>query len=546
MELPVFLIVVIEFCERLCYYTFLGTQKTWLQNQGYGNAQSSSLTSLFGLLSYVSCFFGGWLAETKVGRYRTIAWLVAVYTLGCYLAAVAARAGKESVLLYFVGVFALVALGTGGIKPNVSTFGADQIDPSDPQVARKKELFFSYFYVTINLGSCVAFGFLATAATNGIGSISKQDGFFFAYMVAASAMALALVIFLAGSFCYRKESFETNSNSVIMLWVDCLRSGLHHPLGRVAITGWLSIPVVISMAIVSAFSPSWTTISLTLAVTITCIVCLCAAHRDNAWLGRNEVTQCLDTVPTLLIGNVSFSVLYNSMTTTFFSQACQMDTRLGSGKGALQLNGSVFNLADCLAVIAFTPLISNVCLPGLERYLGRSVTLDMKIYAGLAFAIGAQLVAMSLEYARLGSEVLPIGSSCAPLLPDGSHVHMSSMSAAWMCIPYAMIGIGEVLVNPVLQHFAYESSAPSMRSLMQAFTLFACGGMPGAISTTMNLVLEPYVPNDLNRGNLPAVYFVNVALGLFGGAMYYMVRPGRQHGLSEKTKLMGDAKALYS
>ena len=28
----------------------------------------------------------------------------------------------------------IVALGTGGIKPNVSAFGADQLDVTDPQV----------------------------------------------------------------------------------------------------------------------------------------------------------------------------------------------------------------------------------------------------------------------------------------------------------------------------------------------------------------------------------------------------------------------------
>mmetsp|Transcript_64790 Transcript_64790/g.118332 ORF Transcript_64790/g.118332 Transcript_64790/m.118332 type:complete len:551 (+) Transcript_64790:138-1790(+) len=522
MELPVALIVVIEFCERLCYYTFAGTQKTWLQNQGYSNARSSSLTSLFGLLSYVSCFLGGWLAETKIGRFRTIAVLAAVYTLGCYLAASATRAGSESVALYLVGTFMFVALGTGGIKPNVCTFGADQIDPSDRSAAAKRENFFSYFYVTINLGSCVAFGFLATVATNGIGSISREDGFFFAYLVAACAMAMALIIFLGGHGFYRRESFQTNSDSVLMLCANCLLDGWAHPLGKVALLGWFLLPVLILSAIVNAFITSWAMTSVTLAVTLICILCLCVAHYDNNWLGRNEVTRCLDCVPTLIVGNVAFAILYNTMLTVFYSQSCQMDTRIWRGS-AMQISGAFFNLADCIGVILFTPVVSNFCLPYAERLLGRPVTLDMKVYAGMACAMSSQLVAMVLEYARLNRQTLPIPSLCAPLRPDGVHVAMSDMSAWWMCIPYFLIGMGEVLVLPVLQHFTYEGASPSMRSLMQAFNLFAMGGMPGAISSTLNLAMARFTPNNLNQGSLPAVYQINIVLALFGCALYRVV-----------------------
>jgi dipeptide/tripeptide permease len=52
------------------------------------------------------------------------------------------------------GALGIIALGTGGIKPNVSAFGADQFDEALPQDAREKESFFNWFYLAINVGRC--------------------------------------------------------------------------------------------------------------------------------------------------------------------------------------------------------------------------------------------------------------------------------------------------------------------------------------------------------------------------------------------------------
>lgn len=48
----------------------------------------------------------------------------------------------------------LIAIGTGGIKPNVSAFGGDQFKL--PEQAKHLATFFSIFYLSINLGSMIS------------------------------------------------------------------------------------------------------------------------------------------------------------------------------------------------------------------------------------------------------------------------------------------------------------------------------------------------------------------------------------------------------
>merc|ERR1712039_383768 len=110
------------------------------------------------------------------------------------------------------------------------------------------------------------------------------------------------------------------------------------------------------------------------------------------------------------------------------------------------------------------------------------------------------------------------------LLQDGTHARMSDMSVWWMAIPYAMIGIGEILVNPVLQHTAYEGAPESMRSLLQAFNLFAMGGMPNAISAGISLATKRFTPDNLNDGSLWVAYAINCAIGAVGMFLWWALR----------------------
>ena len=53
----------------------------------------------------------------------------------------------------FIGLF-LIAIGTGGIKPCVAAFGAEQFEL--PQQESQMKSFFSWFYAAINSGALIS------------------------------------------------------------------------------------------------------------------------------------------------------------------------------------------------------------------------------------------------------------------------------------------------------------------------------------------------------------------------------------------------------
>lgn len=66
--------------------------------------------------------------------------------------------GEVSPAFFFPAIY-IVAIGTGGIKPNVSTMGADQFDDRYSQDRKEKGSFFNWYVqwlvkYFINLSSC--------------------------------------------------------------------------------------------------------------------------------------------------------------------------------------------------------------------------------------------------------------------------------------------------------------------------------------------------------------------------------------------------------
>eukprot|EP01134_Creolimax_fragrantissima_P007015 CFRG7015T1 len=528
-------ILVVEMCERLAYYTFAGSQKYFLMHIGYDQAQATSMNAAFSILCYWTPLFGGWLADAVLGRFKTIVYLTALYIVGVFMAAIGAEPNVDNDIIYLIGVMGFVALGSGGIKPNVSNFGGDQYDVTDPEEARQQESFFSYFYMMINIGAAVSYGYLTTLAVNGQPpGIPQEYGFFTAYMIASGCMAIAYVIFLLGSKKYIKKPPSGDPLRGIVHYLGRFWSSGRQ--GKSALSGWVILFIFMFLACGQSFASGNAAeycSYICLVLGPIAIALLSYGHADNSYmvnepdystLTLRECREALETVPTLLVVNVCFSITYNTMNGPLQSVGCQMDCRIGGG----QINASFFNIGDCFAIIIFVPILENFVFPIVTKMTGKEVTRAHKLISGMTVAILAMISAIAIEFARQSADIITVdGSPCSEISEcadniiesdcyTGSNIPMRGLSAFLIFIPFVLIGIGEILVNPVCMYFVYDQAPPRTRSVVQAFNMMCMGAVSNGFTAALTTVFSSYMPNDIDLGDINVFFYIGIAGAAIG------------------------------
>ena len=137
-----------EFAERFCFYGINAILTVYMTKYlRFGDANATTWHSLFKTGAYFFPLIGAVISDVFWGKFRTIMTFSLAYVAGC--AVLALWPGKAGLLF---GLF-LVAFGTGGIKPCVSTNVGDQFTAKNQHLIERA---FSYFYLAINAGSSIS------------------------------------------------------------------------------------------------------------------------------------------------------------------------------------------------------------------------------------------------------------------------------------------------------------------------------------------------------------------------------------------------------
>lgn len=112
------------------------------------------------------------------------------------------KASASQVAFFYASLYT-IAVGAGGTKPNISTFGADQFDDFNPKEKELKASFFNWWMFSSFLGALIA--------TLGLVYIQENLGWGLGYGIPTIGLLLSLFIFYLGTPIYRHKVRRTKS-----------------------------------------------------------------------------------------------------------------------------------------------------------------------------------------------------------------------------------------------------------------------------------------------------------------------------------------------
>jgi POT family proton-dependent oligopeptide transporter len=186
-----------EFAERFSFYGMRAILPLYLSDQmGFGEGEGGRYYTFFLAACYLLPLLGGYIADNFFGKYWTIVGFSVPYVAGQFLV------GFENQYLLIFSL-ALLAMGTGVIKPNISTLMGITYDQQRPGQEKLRSNAFQYFYMSINIG--------AACSQIIVPIVRDQTGsYLIAFIVPAAFMVIALAIFAAGKKYYGTEVINRN------------------------------------------------------------------------------------------------------------------------------------------------------------------------------------------------------------------------------------------------------------------------------------------------------------------------------------------------
>jgi POT family proton-dependent oligopeptide transporter len=175
-----------EMWERFSYYGMRAllilfmTATVAKGGLGFPTSKAGAIDGLYTAMVFLFSLPGGWLADRIIGQRRAVLWGGIIIALGHFSMAI------PSLTTFYFGL-ALIVLGTGLLKPNMSTMVGGLYSENDV----RRDAGFSIFYMGINIGALIS--------PLVCGYLGENINWHYGFGAAGVGMTLGIVQYVLGS-----------------------------------------------------------------------------------------------------------------------------------------------------------------------------------------------------------------------------------------------------------------------------------------------------------------------------------------------------------
>ncbi|KAK0720790.1 POT family-domain-containing protein [Lasiosphaeris hirsuta] len=507
----IYTIAFVELCERFSYYGTAAVFTNFIQwplpagsttGSDYGRSQpgalglgqrtSTALTTFNAFWQYTMPLFGAYVADSFLGRFKTIALALSIDIIGHIVLIMSAippviKNPGGSMATFIVGII-IMGLGTGGFKPNINPLIVEQLDLDrmvvrtlksgervivDPAVTASRV--YHYFYLFINIG--------ALCGQVGMVYCEKYVGFWLSYLLPTTMLLFCPLVMLWGRKRYKRvppqgsvlgKAFKLFGMANRGRWsINPLKTyrKLHDG------TFWEDVKPS-----KMAEKPEW-------------------VDFNDAWVG--EVARGFNACAVFLWYPL-FWICYNQISNNLISQAAIM--RLGGVPNDVLTNLNPF------ALIIIIPLLDTVVYPFLRK-MRLNFTPLKRIAAGYFVAAIAMVWACVLQHYIY--QMSECGSNASGYLDTEKTIRCPEVQiSVWaQSGSYILIAISEILASITSLEYAHSKAPASMRSIVQAICLFTSAIASAIGFALVYLAEDPYLVWN---------YGVVAVMAVVGGSMFWL------------------------
>ncbi|KAI3866076.1 hypothetical protein MKX03_003538 [Papaver bracteatum] len=386
----------------------------------------------------------------------------------------------------------LSALGLGGTRYTIATMGADQFEKPKDQAS-----FFNWYFFSLYVGSIIG--------AVGIVYIQDNVGWDWGVGICLVANLVALVVLLVGKRYYRQVELEKSP---------------YQSLARVVVAAIQKRKVSTSPETRTFYHGSSDVVSVQPSPPSSSLRFLnCAALKTEGdtnedgtiakeWnlctVQQVEDLKTIIKIIPLWLSSFLISIPIGVQISLAVPQALRMDRHIGT---KFQVPAGSFLVSTLLAMAIFITIVDSLVMPTYQKLRCRPLTPLQRVGIGHVLTIAGMAASAIVERKRLSivwSKNLTSSTSAV------------TMSAFWLVLPLALVGVGEAFHFPGPVSLYYQEFPVSLRSTSTAMiSLLVAVGF--YLSTAMIDVVRRstgWLPNNINHGRLDNMFWLLVVIGV--------------------------------